>query len=102
MPRGSGGSSAGGQASLRGAEQSLHIMRQVKSYFNVGMDHVLEVATDMAENGAGKGTSAGFFFFFFFKCNRSQKVLQCSTKMFYKMFLKYNRIVQQKCFTKCF
>ena len=56
MPRGSGGSSAGGQASLRGAEQSLHIMRQVKSYFNVGMDHVLEVATNMAENGAGKGT----------------------------------------------
>ena len=46
--------------------------------------------------------SGFFFFFFFFKCNRSQKVLQCSTKMFYKMFLKYNRIVQQKCFTKCF
>ena len=85
MPRGSGGSSAGGQASLRGAEQSLHIMRQVKSYFNVGMDHVLEVATDMAENGAGKGTSAGFFFFFLSVI----EVKRC-----------FN--VQQKCFTKCF
>lgn len=28
-------------------------MRQVKSYFNVGMDHVLEVAADMAEYGKG-------------------------------------------------
>lgn len=54
--RGGGGGSAGGQTSMRGAEQSLHIMRQVKSYFNVGMDHVLEVAADMAENGIGKGT----------------------------------------------
>ncbi|XP_076437706.1 E3 SUMO-protein ligase NSE2-like [Babylonia areolata] len=50
MPRGAGASSSG---SFRGAEQSLHIMRQVKSYFNVGMDHVLEVSADMAEHGKG-------------------------------------------------
>ncbi|KAK7091441.1 E3 SUMO-protein ligase NSE2-like isoform X2 [Littorina saxatilis] len=62
MPRGSGGASnvgsSGGNPSFRGAEQSLHIMRQVKSYFNVGMDHVLEVAADMAEYGLGKGEEA--------------------------------------------
>ena len=71
MPRNSGNSSAGSGAhpSFRGAEQSLHIMRQVKSYFNVGMDHVLEVAADMAESGKGLGPFSllvvllvGFFF----------------------------------------
>ncbi|PVD32203.1 hypothetical protein C0Q70_07632 [Pomacea canaliculata] len=36
-------------ANFRGVEQSLNIMRQVKSYFSVGMENVLEVATDMAD-----------------------------------------------------
>lgn len=32
----------------------MNIMRQVKSYFNVGMENVLEVASDMAEYGKGE------------------------------------------------
>lgn len=40
-------------ANFRGVEQSLNIMRQVKSYFSVGMENVLEVATDMADYSKG-------------------------------------------------
>lgn len=42
------------QPNFRGVEQSLNIMRQVKSYFSVGMENVLEVATDMADYSKGK------------------------------------------------